>query len=241
MIDEPENHIFARYRFFFYDQKRDKYVTIQDQREKQFHASKREWGISRALRLNVFNDASNGLLVDGSCELGVEIDVLKCENKAMALSIEEDETVCSYVWEIENFSKKLILHPKGNGSGTDKFITLFWAPHDESFDADGRQLYADFELCLRNHLESGNGIKRTSVWFCEACLSFGSKEFVSISDVCDPLKGFLANDALTVEVILHNCHGWFMMLWQMMQVFAGNEETLLDCQGRQLSGLLGPE
>lgn len=78
---------------------------IQDLREKRLHASKREWGISRALPVNVFNGASNGLLVDGSCEVGVEIYVLKCENKATALSIEEDGTVCSYVWEIENFSK----------------------------------------------------------------------------------------------------------------------------------------
>ncbi|GAB4859486.1 hypothetical protein Ancab_010953 [Ancistrocladus abbreviatus] len=67
----------ASFKFFILDQERETYVTIHDGKKRKFDAGHLEWGISQALPVAAFNNARNGLLVNGSCTFGAEVYVIK--------------------------------------------------------------------------------------------------------------------------------------------------------------------
>lgn len=77
-------------------------------KERRFHGLKLEWGFDKFIPLEVFNDASNGYLVDDTCVFGAEVFV-KEKNlvRGESLSVIKNTSTCNYkyAWKIENFSK----------------------------------------------------------------------------------------------------------------------------------------
>ncbi|KAL2927940.1 Ubiquitin carboxyl-terminal hydrolase 13 [Bienertia sinuspersici] len=64
--------ICAKMRFFLFNQLKGNFLTIEDLRERHFHAAKNEWGISKLIPLTIFNEPSKGYLLDDICIFGAE-------------------------------------------------------------------------------------------------------------------------------------------------------------------------
>uniref|UniRef100_A0A9I9EHU5 MATH domain-containing protein n=1 Tax=Cucumis melo TaxID=3656 RepID=A0A9I9EHU5_CUCME len=116
------------FTFLIYDNLKDKYLTVQDGKIRCFHAMKTEWGFEKLVSLDTFNDASNGLLVDDCCVFGVDIFVMKCNDRKG----EEDPVVSKRMLGSEI---RLLVHiincwfgfganEAGSGWGTPNFSSL---------------------------------------------------------------------------------------------------------------------
>ena len=70
----------------------------------RFHAMKTEWDIPKFMDLKVFNDSSNGYLIDDACVFGVDIFVLKQTRKAECLSMMEEPIMANHTWKMKSFS-----------------------------------------------------------------------------------------------------------------------------------------
>ncbi|XVF79798.1 hypothetical protein PTKIN_Ptkin15bG0018500 [Pterospermum kingtungense] len=95
----------VNFKFFVFDQIRDKYLTIEDAGAvKRFHQMKTEWGFDQLLLLECFNDASNGYLVDDSCTFGAEVFVIEQKANWECLSMIKQPDNNTISFKIENFS-----------------------------------------------------------------------------------------------------------------------------------------
>ncbi|KAM7470609.1 hypothetical protein LguiA_008792 [Lonicera macranthoides] len=94
------------FKFFVYDQIRDKYLIIEDvsKNSRRFHAMKTEWGFSKLLPLSTFNDSANGYLVDDCAIFGAEVFVRNSTCKGENISLIKNPIDRSLVWKIDNFS-----------------------------------------------------------------------------------------------------------------------------------------
>ncbi|WCJ17794.1 TRAF-like family protein [Euphorbia peplus] len=90
-------------KLFVYNQIWDKYLTVQDAkgRVSRFRGMKKEWGFDQLVPLHVFNDASNGYLINDCCVFGAEVFVLEGSSKGKCASAKELDRN-SYTWKIEN-------------------------------------------------------------------------------------------------------------------------------------------
>ncbi|PIA36143.1 hypothetical protein AQUCO_03400211v1, partial [Aquilegia coerulea] len=185
------------FRFFLYDQIRDKYLTIEDAKVtgKRFHAMKTAWGFDQFIALKTFNDTSNGYLINDDCVLGAEVYV--CQEKSRGnverLSMIKGATLCKNTWKIENFTKlekaslkeclesepfpagdhKWIvrLYPNGFGDGKGNSVSLYLVLAESSSLPAGRTVYADFTLRLMNQANQKIIQFKGNYWFS------ASKEF----------------------------------------------------------------
>ncbi|GAB4838911.1 hypothetical protein Ancab_039870 [Ancistrocladus abbreviatus] len=114
LVDElPKGKcVYSSFKFFILNYEHEKYKIIQDGRERCFDADHREWGISKAIRLQAFRDKKNGLLVNDCCTFGVEVYVANQIAKTSSLSkleqktskSEKKTTSQSYTWPIYDLS-----------------------------------------------------------------------------------------------------------------------------------------
>ncbi|XWS23010.1 hypothetical protein CRYUN_Cryun29cG0084600 [Craigia yunnanensis] len=83
--------------FFVYDHSTNQYISIQ---------VKREWGFSRLLPLTEFKDTSKGYLSvhENSCKFGVEVFVIRSEDKGECFSILDNPNKNQFTWVIGKFS-----------------------------------------------------------------------------------------------------------------------------------------
>ncbi|XP_065871255.1 uncharacterized protein [Euphorbia lathyris] len=92
------------FKLFVYNQILDKYLTVQDAkgRVSRFSGTKTERGFDQVLPLNVFNDASNGYLIDDCCIFGAEVFVLAPINKGVCVSlVKELVNNSTYTWNVQ--------------------------------------------------------------------------------------------------------------------------------------------
>ncbi|KAK6285426.1 hypothetical protein POUND7_011605 [Theobroma cacao] len=167
----------VNFRLFVFDQIRDKYLTIEDAGAvKRFHQMKTEWGFDQLLALESFNDPANGYLVDDSCVFGAEVFVIEQTRKL----------------------ERLRVYPNGRGTAKGTALSLFQGPFKQSDFPSGRRLYMRFKLRLMDQIGS-NHKEITGKSFSPANILYGFSHFESLENLRIASKGFLLNDALTVQ------------------------------------------
>ncbi|XP_050211398.1 BTB/POZ and MATH domain-containing protein 6-like [Mercurialis annua] len=166
------------FKLFVYDYTRDNYWAVQDGNDKvrRFRGSKREWGFDKLISITDFKDDSNGYLVDDCCMFGAEILVIDNANKGECMSLE--------------------VHPKGGSRAEGKSLSLYLRLED---DENGRKLYAEFMLRVRNQFEGKHREWKAQHDF-KSKYGWGYPYFISLSDLNDKSKGFIHNNNLIVEV-----------------------------------------
>ncbi|GAV61149.1 MATH domain-containing protein [Cephalotus follicularis] len=212
----PRWEINAKFTFFIYDQIRDKFLTVYDGRMRRFHPLKTEWGFTQFLPLSVFNEISSGYLVDDCCSFGVEVFVNMGMGKVETLQILTEPKEKIFTWKIKGFTAKfdvlfsdvftryhhqwkLLVYPKGDSRAKGEELSLFLCLENCS-SLQGRKLYAEFKLCVKNQLNDNHQVKEAYNWFCASCTDWSWSDFMSLEHLRDSSKGFIENDTLIVEV-----------------------------------------
>ncbi|KAJ0034576.1 hypothetical protein Pint_24233 [Pistacia integerrima] len=213
--------VYAVVRLFLLDQKKDKYLIVQDAlgRERRFHGLKLEWGCDQYIPLTVFNDASNGYLVEDSCVFGAEVFVCKetITGKGECLSMIKDAPTCKHVWKVEGFSKlneecyeskvfiagdhkwKIQLYPKGRRLGTGTHCSLYLALADFTTLVPGSKIYAEFTLRILDQVQAKHIGGKAKYWFSASQQQYGWPRFMSLTYLNLPSAGCLVKDACLVE------------------------------------------
>ncbi|CAK9176648.1 unnamed protein product, partial [Ilex paraguariensis] len=215
----------VKFELFVYYRIRDKYLTLQSLRH--FHEFKREFGFAKLLSLDTFKDASNGYLIDDSCVFGAEVYVIKSTSKGECLSLKEETYDNSYSWEIKKFSEikeerlfsepftigkhkwKIVVYPKGHGSGKGNSLSVFlWLDNCGSLPTKrlGNWFVTIFllKLACSRRLEFPRNYSITGdFWFCDLSEGWGLFDLISLHDLHDKPKGFVFLDSLVVEVQIH--------------------------------------
>ncbi|XP_015899301.3 TNF receptor-associated factor homolog 1b [Ziziphus jujuba] len=219
--------VYANFSLFLLDQNEDNYMVLQyaEERERQFHALKLEWGFDKFISLKAFNDARNGFLVDDSCVFGAEVFVCKerSTGKGQCLSMIKDAIMNKHVWKVENFSKlvvenidsktfnagdhkwKMKLYPKGKGNGLGNHVSLYLALSDPSTLPPGTKIYASFTLRVLNQRNSDyNRFSKDSQWFSASYYEHGWSRYMPLFYYIDNY-GFVVNNTCTfeAEVTIH--------------------------------------
>lgn len=71
---------------------------------KRYYQMKSEWGIAQLLRLDHFNEASNGYLVADCCTFGVEVFVIKQTGKLERVSMMKQPPNNTITFRLQNYS-----------------------------------------------------------------------------------------------------------------------------------------
>ncbi|KAE9448433.1 hypothetical protein C3L33_19663, partial [Rhododendron williamsianum] len=162
----------VQFKFFVFDHTRDKYLTIQDAdcRTRRYHQMRTEWGFSKLLSLDTFEESTKGYLLDDSCLLGVEVFVIRYAGKGECLSMIKEPEGNTYTWKVDNFSAismhslyseafkiggqnwKLCFYPKGNAEAKGESLSLFLSVADCEKLPLNWKFYARFKLRVRNQV-----------------------------------------------------------------------------------------
>ncbi|GAB4838749.1 hypothetical protein Ancab_028292 [Ancistrocladus abbreviatus] len=222
LVEKPtgRNSVNASFKFFILDKQRETYITIHDGKERKFDAGHLEWGISQALPIATFIDASNGLLVNDSCTFGAEVYVIKNTPTLVRLSLMQKTTLRSHPWVVDYFPLlnketyssifpiegrhwKLCLYPKGNLRGKDKYLSLYLYLVDATDLTDGRKLYADFVLSIKDQLNDSDHEKSVGFWFDSGKDHEGFDDFLPLTELNNPLKGYKANGTVIIATTIN--------------------------------------
>ncbi|GAB4838990.1 hypothetical protein Ancab_028520 [Ancistrocladus abbreviatus] len=210
------------FRALVYDQQRDKYLVIQDLREKRFDATNPIWGMSKALPQAVFHASCNGFLVRDQCTFGTEVFIIYATTPTIAeVSSIHSSSTCIYTWRIEKFSElpddecspeftikdhtwKLNVNPRGYGSYKGKRLSLFLAFTGRRELTAGSKLYTQYEMRVKNQLNFEDQSVTTACTFeySDEVKSVGIVNLIPISDLHNPSKGFVMDDVIILEVCI---------------------------------------
>ncbi|XP_052185463.1 uncharacterized protein LOC127797036 [Diospyros lotus] len=208
----------AMFNFFVYDQLRDKYFSLPDNQLRRFHVMKTEWGEAKFVELQVFNDSSNGYLIDDACVFGAEVYILKMTRKAECLSALEKPNAGSYTWTIKPFSAvaldrhesqwfvagghrwKILIYPRGNGTGKGNSVSTFLSLDESTLPPDTR-LVVRFTIRMldQNELKADPFEFTNDNYFGASCLVWGTQKFVSLANLNDPKQFYLVGDTCVIE------------------------------------------
>lgn len=210
----------VNFKFFVFDQIRDKYLTIEDSGAvKRFHQMKTEWGFDQLLLLECFKDTSNGYLVDDCCVFGAEVFVIEQKATWESLSMIKQPAGNPISFKIENFSKlekvvyesplqiiggfkwKLLVHPYGDSRvKSDDALSIYLELVEASGVPPNRSLYVNFKLRLMDQISSNHRERSIVHWFtANEDSSWGYITFILLKNLRDASTGFLVNDAFIVE------------------------------------------
>uniref|UniRef100_A0A7N2LGD2 MATH domain-containing protein n=1 Tax=Quercus lobata TaxID=97700 RepID=A0A7N2LGD2_QUELO len=221
-VVETENlplgwEIYVNFKLFVFDQIQDKYLTIHDADDssiKRFHDMKTEWGFTKFLPLDTFNDVSHGYLVNDCCLFGVEVFVHKRSAKLECVSMTKKPDNCTLTWKIENFSAldeesysqeftvedsqwKILVYPKGNSNGKAKAISVYLCSCNCLLS--DLKYFAKFKLRIRDQINKNHVEKTAKHWFSKSLKAGGFSQFLLLENLNDASKGFLVNDTLIAE------------------------------------------
>ncbi|CDP14978.1 unnamed protein product [Coffea canephora] len=188
----------ANFKFFVFDQVRDKYLTIQDAGEKvrRFNEMNKEWGIARLLSQYVFNDAKRGYLVQDKCMFGVEIfHSIHMESKCF--STLSNETYSSDEFAMGSYKWKLLFYPKGDCTQEGRRnVSIFLTLADVKTAA---RVHAEFTLSIKNQKDKEHKKLTGNQFFSTSTPIWGWSAFLPVDDLEDSAKGFLVQDTLIIE------------------------------------------
>ncbi|XVF79800.1 hypothetical protein PTKIN_Ptkin15bG0018700 [Pterospermum kingtungense] len=205
----------VNFKFFVFDQIRDKYLVIEDA-GKRFHQMKTEWGFDQLLPLECFNDTSNGYLVDDSCVFGAEVFVIEQKFNWECLSLINEPDGNPISFKLENFSKlgekyyespsqsvagfkwKLRVYPHGHRDGKTG-LSLFLGLVEAPGVPPERKLHVKYKLRVMNQISSKHSERSGVDRFIAEGGGLYGYDFLSPKVLHDTSKGFLVKDALIVE------------------------------------------
>ncbi|XP_052185477.1 ubiquitin C-terminal hydrolase 12-like [Diospyros lotus] len=208
----------AVFNFFVYDQLRDKYFSLTDNQLRRFHTMKTEWGEAKFVELQVFNDSSNGYLINDACVFGVEVFVLKQTRKAEWLSALEKPNTGCYTWPIKSFSSltldrydsegfviggyiwRIRIYPRGIGDGKGNSVSAFLSLDESSLPLDTRLVVRFTIRVLDQNEPKADSFEVTrDNHFGASCLAWGVQMFMPLAKLNDPKQPYLVEDNCVVE------------------------------------------
>ncbi|GAB2275093.1 hypothetical protein Dimus_009860 [Dionaea muscipula] len=215
---KPGEIVNARFCFFVYNQKMDKYFAKQDMKVKRFSLLKAEWGIPDVLSLSTFNDPTKGYVINDCCVFGTEVFVLTSDFR-MGTLVNKADGNRQYSWTVSQYSKlednkrdsavftfdgipwTLQMYPRGDWRIKGKNISIYLnLGGDSNLTTGGQKVYVEYEITLKDQLGKNDIKKCATRWFQAGTSSWGWSAFLSLSDLKDPSKGYLLKDELIVEV-----------------------------------------
>ncbi|CAH8272739.1 unnamed protein product [Arabidopsis lyrata] len=212
----PPTEIYADIRFFVFNKKENKYLTIQDVDSKPFNTLKTMGGLPQVLALDTFNDHKNGYLFDGDhCEFGVDIIVVPPPTKWEMLSFVK-LPYPKFSWTINNFSKikenphtsdsfskggkkwVLKVYPKGYSTPDSKWLSIYLYLADGEILKNDEKIYVQAHVKVEDPRGSNHLTCKLNWWFNRPSQSCGWDHFVSTAEL---RKSYLdKKDTLNVEV-----------------------------------------
>ncbi|XP_052185449.1 uncharacterized protein LOC127797028 [Diospyros lotus] len=212
----------AVFNFFVYDQLRDKYLSLADNQLRRFHAMKTEWGEAKFVELQVFNDSSNGYLINNACVFGAEVFVLKQTRKAECLLTFEKPNVGSYTWTINRFFAqtcfdhhesqwfvavghrwRILIYPQGYGDGKGNSVSVFLSLDESSLPANTRLVVSCIiRMFDQNELKADPFEFTGDNHFGESCLLWGAPKFMPLSNLRNPKQTYLVGDTCVMEAAI---------------------------------------
>ncbi|GAB4838762.1 hypothetical protein Ancab_039858 [Ancistrocladus abbreviatus] len=206
------------FRVLIYDQERNKYLIMQDLREKRFDATNAIWGMSRALPQTAFNAKCNGFLMQDRCTFGAEVFIINTTIPTSAeVSYIEGNRMRTYTWRVEKFSElsddayspeftiegrtwKLNVCPRGCGAQKGKSLALYLALTQLYDLTAGNKLYTEYELRIKNQFNGEDHCGTFKHPFEKSAKTWGRTSFVPITDLLVPSKGLVMDDVIVLEV-----------------------------------------
>ncbi|XP_042508648.1 uncharacterized protein LOC122084455 isoform X2 [Macadamia integrifolia] len=220
----PGWEVHALFRFFVLDQRRDKYLTLQDANGKarRFRASKTQSGFDRLISLNEFNDPTNGYVVKDTCVFGAEVFVQKesVAGKGECLLITAGPVSCNHTWKIKKFSElvgeshfsevftasghkwRVNVWPKGNAEEKGKNLSLFLELNDSTTLPPGRGVYVEAQLRVVDQVNGKHMERKLQKWFNNSTNVWGWGSFLFLDSLRDQSEGFLVKDVCIIEAHL---------------------------------------
>ncbi|GAB2218145.1 hypothetical protein Droror1_Dr00001363 [Drosera rotundifolia] len=209
----------ATIKFFIYDYRRKKYLTLQGPGEHTYDAMEKEKGIAHAIPFSDFTLPSNGFLKNDRCKFGVEVFVADTVPRTATLSVLNERKRDTFTWTIKEFSKltdgqysnqftregrswELRIYPRGFGAALRTSLSLFLNLVDFSDLTNGRKLFVEKTLRVKNQLNREDASDSTCSWYTKAKHSKGTVHLLSVSDLHNANKGFKVEDQVIVEVEL---------------------------------------
>ncbi|WCJ18928.1 TRAF-like family protein [Euphorbia peplus] len=206
-------------KMFVYNQIQDNYLAVQDAKGRvmRFRGMKIEHGFDQLIPLNVFNDASNGYLINDCCIFGAEIFVLEGSSICESASLKQLGNN-SYTWEIENFGEMendiylsevfviggyqwaIELHPNGYEKERGKSLSLYLNLEDWQALDSGHSLYVEYVLRMKDEVQGKHHEQSRGGHFSSSVGSCGFSKFMPLSQLNDNSQGYMINGALILQV-----------------------------------------
>ncbi|KAL7106281.1 hypothetical protein ACP275_07G102300 [Erythranthe tilingii] len=202
------------FTIFLYNQISGNYLSSPG-RTRCFLETKSEWGISKFISKKILSDPSNGYLVNDNCVFGAEVFVLKRDAIIECVSLNNINIHYKHDFKISDFSKlnercfseqfiaggqkwKIILDPKGSGTGTDSHVSIFLN------HLGLERVQACFTVCVKSQLDDIQTRRySTSYWFSASINSWGWPACIELATINDPNKGFILNDCCLLSIEIH--------------------------------------
>ncbi|KAG2683202.1 hypothetical protein I3760_10G021700 [Carya illinoinensis] len=109
----------------------------------------------------------------------------------------EDPPSMKFTWTIENFTRRILIFPKGNNVD---HLSMYLDVADSAALPYGWSRYAQFSLAVVNQVHSKYSMrKETQHQFTARESDWGFTSFMPLSDLYDPTRGYLVNDTCVVE------------------------------------------
>ncbi|WCJ19475.1 TRAF-like family protein [Euphorbia peplus] len=226
-IASERGEVNVYFKLFVYNKILDKYLTVQDSNGsvRRFHQIKKEWGFDQLIPLNVFNDASNGYLVDDCCIFGAELFVLENPSirRGECASIKHlPNSDNTYDWYIRSFPSlqnesyrsnqfviggykwTLLLYPNGDSSAANRqSLSLFLSLDDQETLQLCQRLCTRYILRVTDHdtYHSRHHERRDTGEHSASSRSCGFSDFMPIRILNNSSPPYLSYyDSLRVQV-----------------------------------------
>ncbi|CAK9311450.1 unnamed protein product [Citrullus colocynthis] len=156
------------------------YLRLGDSKTRRFHAMKTQWGFEKLVSLGTFNDASYGFLVGDYCAFGVDIFIMKFDGKRETLSLIKQPNNYKFTWKSNDFSQQNETCYKSEAFTCSGELTVGSSKASSGYLSP----YLLFDSFKELPQETG----------CNFA------DFILLSDLKEPKKGFIHNDSIIVEV-----------------------------------------
>ncbi|CAH2053227.1 unnamed protein product [Thlaspi arvense] len=220
----PHQEVYVDLRFYVFNRVEKKYFTIQGTNGWRFSFFKPMWGFSQVIPVSTFKEPRNGYLYDGDhCEFGVDVTIPSVFQTSELFSVAEKFQNPRFTWNIRGFSTLLggtyysdmfsvggrnwniQVNPSGRASGEGKALSMYLILNANETLRPYEKIYVRAKLRLVNQRFTFNNIERQiDHWFngpgFGEAFGWGEHEFISLSDLRNPWKGFLVNDMLVAQV-----------------------------------------
>ncbi|KFK41803.1 hypothetical protein AALP_AA2G174000 [Arabis alpina] len=209
-IDNPGGEVYAEITFLTYKSTIDKYHILKETDAQRFHLFKQQFGQLNFLEIAYYQNAAHGFIFDGGQSVfGVDILVTPPFKQWEVASYEKNIQDPVYTWKLTKFSIrnldsytsdtfssggrnwKLKVYPNGTSSAAGNSLSLYLV------SASGEKGYVQAKLRVIGTTK----VEKQVEGYPDAKENgWGLEKYMPLADLKDTSRGFLAGDALKVEV-----------------------------------------